>query len=126
MDDLLADLLNGLSQIGNNNEEIYDTECRDRISDAIFSGFVRQIPEFALPSDFGLFSNEANLEVGKQIFAYISRANLLADTLQVVSFHARLAAFQNGTIKSDKGDYFDDFFGYSNPKSFNVLGKLID
>ncbi len=59
MDVLLKKLLDRLGLVGKDHEEVYDTECRDRMSDAIFDGFIRRLDDFFLPPDFGLYSPEA-------------------------------------------------------------------
>ena len=125
MNDLLKQLLNQLEAVGSSNEEIYDSECRDRMGESILSGFVRQKEGIILPVSFGLHSAEANGAVRLALTEYIGRANQLAATLGITAFHERLAAFQNGAIKSDReGAYFDDFFGYSSPDAFIESGEV--
>ncbi len=125
MNELLRQLLNRLEAIGVTNEEIYDTECRDRMGDAVFDGFIRPVANFNIPLDFGLHSTSANDAVRIALADYIEKAKKLAPTVGVTTFHERLDAFQNGTIKSDvEGTYFDVFFGYSKPDAFDDAGAL--
>jgi hypothetical protein len=127
MDDLLKDLLDRLGLVGQNHEEIYDTECRDRMSTAVFDGFIRQLDDFVLPPEFGLYSPGANESVREALAIYINEANVRAAALHLISFHDRLSAFQNSQIKStNRGDYFDDLFGYSDPKAFNAEGDIVE
>ena len=63
MEELLRRLLNRLADIGHDHEELYDTECRERMSEAVMNGFVRGASNYAMPDEFGLFSAEANLAV---------------------------------------------------------------
>ena len=126
VDDLLKELLNRLGRVGNDHEEVYDTECRDRMSHAVFDGFIRRLDDFVLPSDLGLYSPEANASVREALAVYIDEANAKAVALHLTSFHHRLSVFQNGDLKSDGGDYFDDFFGYSDPDAFNTEGDPIE
>jgi hypothetical protein len=126
MEDLLRDLLNRLGQVGEHHEEIYDTECRDRMSNAVFDGFIRRLDGFVLPSDFGLYSPDANARVREALATYIAEASVQAPALQLRSFHERLSAFQNGDVKSNGGDYFDDFFGYSRPDAFDCEGEIVE
>jgi hypothetical protein len=117
--------LNRLEDIGAINEEIYDTECRDRMGDAVFDGFIRPVVDFNPPTDFGLHNPSANDAVRVALMEYIEKAKKLAPTVGVITFHDRLDAFQNGAIKSDaEGSYFDDFFGYSKPDAFDEAGTL--
>jgi hypothetical protein len=125
MEVLLRDLLNRLGQVGVAHEEIYDTECRDRMSNAVFDGFIRPVDGFVLPSDFGLYSPDANARVREALARYIVDATRKATGLQLKSFHQRLAAFQNRDVKSDRGDYYDALFGYSDPNAFNAEGEAL-
>jgi hypothetical protein len=56
----------------------------------------------------------------------IDEANVRTAALHLTSFHDRLSAFQNSKVKSDGGDYFDDLFGYSDPKAFNAEGDSVE
>ena len=96
------------------------------MSNAIFDGFIRHRSDFILPSDFGLYSTGANAVVRDALAEYIDGANARATGLRLNSFHERLSAFQDGGVKSDRGDYFDDLFGYSSPDAFDANGEMID
>ena len=125
MDELLKQLLNRLEAIGATNEEIYDTECRDRMGDAVFDGFIRPVMNFSLPLDFGLRGGATNDAVRTALSEYIDQASRLAPTLGASTFHQRLNAFQDGSVKSDvEGTCFDDFFGFSKPDAFDEAGAL--
>ncbi len=126
MEKLLRQLLNRLEEIGNIYEELYDTECREQMSDAIMNGFVRSMDAFVWPDEFGLHSAEANQAVREALQEYVDRASLKASELGLSQFHVRLAAFQNPNVVSDRdGSYFDDFFGYASPDSFDASGKVV-
>ena len=106
MQALLLELLIGLEQIGNDHEDLYDSEVRERIGNAVMEGFVRCIPDYAIRPDLGLFQPEANAAVSELIVQYVDAANALAADKDIVAFHDRLAAFQNlnsRTIKASKG-----------------------
>ena len=60
MEQLLRQLLNRLDDIGSENEELFDSECRERLSSAIMEGFVRARGVDVLDEDFGDFSPEGN------------------------------------------------------------------
>ncbi|MGD9128641.1 MAG: hypothetical protein PVH19_14790 [Planctomycetia bacterium] len=126
MEELLLQLLNRLEKIGNVHEELYDTECRERISNAVMDGFIRKKIDFVLADDFGLHTTEANFAVKEALAEYITNANVKAIELGVDDFHKRLTAFQNSNVKSDgEGNFYDDFFGYSAPNTFDPLGNVI-
>ena len=127
MDEILKLLLNALEMIGEQNEEIYDTEVREQLSNAAFDGFIRPINAFVLPDSYGLYTEEANRAVKKALDSFITAANEMAKRNGITAFHDRLAAFQNGDVESDiEGVFYDDFFGYSRPDAFDTQGKEIE
>lgn len=125
MDELLRQLLDALDEVAEEHEEIYDTECRERMGDPVFHLFLK--PGSAVdrfPSDFGLFDEEANQRAHAALMRYVRDATALASRLGISTFHARLAAFQNGDVRSGAGNYFDDYFGWMNPASFDEHGNV--
>jgi hypothetical protein len=127
MDEVLKQLLNQLEVVGATNEEIYDSECRDRMSDAILDGFVRHRSDYLLPGDFGLYTLDANATVREALAKFIDVANRRTASDGLTSCHRRLNAFQNDTIRSDvHGKYYDDFFGYASPEAFDDCGSMSD
>lgn len=126
MEELLRKLLNHLDQVGVDHEELYDTECRQHLSNAVVDGFVRGQSEYILADDFGLHKAEANREVRKALTAYIADAKTKAAELGIVDFHKRLDAFQNPNVESDEeGSFYDDFFGHSAPELFDSEGNAL-
>ena len=126
MDEILRYLLNRLEQIGCVYEELYDTECRERMGNAVIDGFVRNKSDFVLGDDFGLHSGQANLTVKEALAKYIANANSMAVDLGITDFHERLAAFQNSNVNSEEeGSFYDDFFGHSAPERFDSAGNVI-
>jgi hypothetical protein len=126
MEELLRQLLNQLEQIGDQHEELYDSDCRERMSDAVMDGFVRDTKDFLLTDDFGLYSPTANRAVKDALRHYIESARLKATELGLAAFRDRLAAFQNPTVESDERNFYDDFFGHSDPEAFDTAGNVID
>lgn len=127
MEELLRQLLNRLEEIGRDHEELYDTDCREQMSDAVMSSFVRATNDLALPDTFGLYTAGANTAVREALSAYIDLARSKATDLGLHGFHDRLAAFQNQQVTSDEqGNFYDDYFGYSDPKNFDESGNVID
>lgn len=125
MEDLLRQLLDSLDLVGITNEEIYDSECRELMSAPIFHMFLKPDPNYAMPSNFGLYDDDANERVGTALSHYIRSANELAPNSKAGTFHTRLSAFQNGDVVSSiEKNYFDDFFGWANPKHFDEDGNV--
>ena len=127
MDDLLRQLLNALDVVGRSNGEIFDTVCRERMSDPVFHLFILPDPKYTPPDNYGLQTPDANVTVKNAILSYCSAANALATDLEMNSFHDRLAAFQNKDLASDvEQTYFDDFFGWMSPENFDSDGKVVE
>ena len=101
MEELLRQLLNRLERIGNEHEELYDTECRDQMGDAVMNGFVRASSNYVLPDEFGLHSTETNLAVRQALQEFVAGATAKASEVGLGGFHDRLAAFQNPNVESD-------------------------
>ena len=125
MEKLLKQLLNRLRSIGETNPEIYDTECRNKVGDAVFAGFLRPATDFVLPNSFGLYNASANEMVREALASYIDEAGRHARISAHLTFKQRLKAFQDGTIKSDGVERcFDDLFGYMPPDEFDEAGEI--
>ena len=117
MREALRKLLTRLEEIGRHHEELYDTECRDRMGNAVLEGFARARSDYVLPEDFGLSVVDANRSVREALAQYIDEANFTAERDGIDSFRSRLAAFQDGSVESPgEGCRYDDFFGYVDPE----------
>lgn len=126
MNELLKDLLNALDLVAQSNQEIYDTECRERMGDPIFHQFLRPTPDYRFPTDFGLYDEDANRRVGEALHDFATRAVQRAEQEGIATFHDRLAAFQNAQVCSDhEGNYYDEFFGWLSPKDFDESGNAL-
>lgn len=112
---LLKSLLERLEAIGQSHEDLYDTETREAMSQAIMRGFVEAQAGFQAPLTYGLHSASANADVRTALLAYMSAASAIA-TDAALDEPARLAAFQDPEVHTD-GDrqFFDDFFGWVAP-----------
>jgi hypothetical protein len=124
MKKLLRRLLNRLGRIGEKYEEVYDTEVREAMGNAVFAGFIRARRNYALPDDFAMFQPEGNKAVKEALGEYIAAANARAAELGLTSFHDRLAAFQDGEVESTDGNFFDDFFGWADPDQYDDKGNV--
>jgi hypothetical protein len=124
MQALLLELLIGLEQIGNDHEDLFDSEVRERIGNAVMDGFVRCLPDFVLRSDLGLFQPDADTAVRDLIVRYTDDANALAADTGIVAFHDRLAAFQDPDVRTPEGNDYDEFFGHSPPDGYDEDGTV--
>ena len=125
MKDALKKLLDGLDEIGSKHEELFDSDVRQNMSNAIMEGFVRQRLQYEVPQDFGMFSEAGNTAVHDAIAEYVATANEKADELGLSAFHDRLNAVQDGSVGSINGNDYDDFLGHSRNEFFDELGNVI-
>ena len=107
----LKNLLNDLSDIGGDHCEVEDTDVREQMYAAVFHGFIQQTPGYALPDFFGMFEDEGNQRVKDALSRFLVDAVGEARKLALASPAQRFRAFENGSIISDSGQPFDDFFG---------------
>jgi len=126
MKDILKNLLDRLEAIGDDHEELFDTDVRQNMSNAIVEGFVRrrQEQDFTAPEDFGMFAEKANEVVKSAIAQYIAEASQRADEVGLHSFHDRLNAVQDGSVRSIGGNDYDEFLGHSPPEFFDENGNV--
>src|SRR5437870_5214568 len=123
MEPVLLSLLETLDAIGKDHAELYDSEVRNQMGGAVFSGFLQRKNGYVLPDSFGLYSDEGNRKVKAALASFNQAANARAQELGLNDFHSRLAAFQNSDVStSGEGNYHDDFFGWWNPDDFDAAG----
>src|SRR4051812_13305913 len=112
MKDALKTLLDLLDAIGIEHEELFDTDVRQNMSNAIMEGFVRHRLQYEITKDLGMFSEEGNTAVRNALTVYIAAANEKADELGLKTFHDRLNAVQDGSVRSVNGNDYDEFLGH--------------
>lgn len=110
---LLKQVMEELEVIGQEHDELYDTDIRENLFEAVCAGFLKPQAGYRLPDDFGMASEEANRRVKAALQRYIQAANERAVELGLTTPNQRLAAFQNGKVCTDEGQYPDDFFGWA-------------
>jgi hypothetical protein len=125
MEEHLRLLLERLASIGNQHVELYDSEVRERMGEAIMDGFVRQEPDYVVKQDFGMATVAGNLEVRSTLVDYIGAANETAKALGITRFHDRLGALQNTATRTArlKHDY-ESFFGHTPPEFYDENGVV--
>jgi len=106
----LETLLNTLEEIGEEHGEVYDTDCREQMSDAVFISFIFEKSDYVMPNRFGLFTKEGNEAVKVALTKYVNEMLLLAKDADLKE---RLEMFQD-KVYSENGVSQDDFFGWVN------------
>lgn len=125
MDELLRELLEQLEEIGHFDQSLFDSAVRQSLGDAVFEGFALMIPDYVPPASFGMTNAEAETQVRRAIQNYLGSVRSMAAERGLRTFHARLAAIQNRSIKTDENRDFEDYLGYTDPACFDEKGDLI-
>jgi hypothetical protein len=125
MDTALLQLLEALEDISHEDESLFNTVVRQAMSNALVDGFARLKPGYILPSSFGLATAQADRQVREVIERYLGVVQRLAVQQGLTTFHQRLAAIQNASIKTNEGNDYEEFIGYSNPAFFDEDGRVI-
>jgi hypothetical protein len=125
MDEILSHFLQRLEELGRQYEELYDSDVRQAIGNAVMDGFVRARAGFVVPTDLGMFSEKANGALREAIQGYLAAANERAGELGIVAFRDRLAAVQRPDVRTPEGNDYDEFLGHSPPEFFDDIGNVI-
>jgi hypothetical protein len=104
----LATLLNRLEEIAEKHEELYDTECREKMSEALFTAFVYKKDGYVLATDFAFYEVEGNKEVSEAISQYIE---VMEPLTEASTEEERMDMIEDYGVESNDGQTFDDFFG---------------
>ncbi|HBI44607.1 MAG TPA: hypothetical protein DDY78_17420 [Planctomycetales bacterium] len=125
MEFLLLELLNRLDSVEEIHPEVSDSDVREAMGNAVFFGFIKPDADFVLPDVYAMYTADGNRRVKEALVPYLDAAPSIALTLGITTFHGRLAVFQNDEVKSVGGNYYDDYFGWSNPQQFDKSGNVI-
>ncbi|THF69308.1 hypothetical protein E7T06_12515 [Deinococcus sp. Arct2-2] len=107
----LRDLLGDLHAVSQAHGELHDTECRERLLDAVYLSFLQPRAGYELPHVFGLYAPEGNAQVRQALARYVQRAGPAARQQQL-SAQQRLDAFQNPQVLDPGGNSPDEYFGW--------------
>jgi hypothetical protein len=111
---VLQVLMEDLEAVGAIHEELYDTEVRENMFEAVLRSFLKPEPGYVLPHDYSMFKEEGNLAIRNALGKYIDKASKRCIEMGLSDPIERLAAFQDGDVKTkSEGSYPDDFFGWA-------------
>jgi hypothetical protein len=120
----LFDVLKELTIISEDKQEIFDSDVRENMANAVFDGFLKPDKGNLVPNEFGMASEDGNALVKAAIEKYIKTASELANQANL-SFHERLAAFQDHAVCfGEKQLRYSFFFGYYVPECYDREGNL--
>lgn len=124
MQTALGQLLVELEAIGDKDEELFDSEVRESMGDAIFLALIKAEPGYSLPQRFGLFTPESEAKVHDALSRFLASAREECIRAGLTTFHQRLEAFQDPTVQTASGNDSEEFFGSTDPELFDDLGNL--
>ena len=114
MKGILRELLDDLERIGEEHDEVYDTDVHERMHVALTQAFVKQVEGYSLPTEFGMFSAEGNSAVREALSRYVTRAIDAAKSAGLHTPEARLDALQDIHVVSSRGKgTYDEFIGHA-------------
>jgi hypothetical protein len=73
MEQVLAELLSRLLTVGQAHGELYDSEVRERLDDAVHHGFLIPTPGYHLPDTFAMYSAAGNRAVREVLAWFLIR-----------------------------------------------------
>jgi hypothetical protein len=107
----LQTLLEQLLKISEEYGELFDTEVREQMREAVHNSFVEPTSGYVLPETFGMFEAEANQAVKAALQQYADTMKPLTDA-QNLSAQQRLEAFEDATVMVGGDLTPDEFFGW--------------
>ncbi|MGE0435085.1 MAG: SDR family NAD(P)-dependent oxidoreductase [Planctomycetota bacterium] len=122
----LRQLLHDLAAVADDAEELCDTACQQKLSEAVWSGFVRRDGR-DLPVTFGLATPEANKRVGKALAAFLAKV-VPAAAKDKLSFRDRLAHLQDRDVTIEHADLkltYRDFFEHRDAANYDASGRAV-
>ena len=109
---ILEKLLNKLEVIAEQHGELYDTVCRENMSDAVIKKFVLNQQNYSLINDFGLHEEQGNQSVKNALDQYINAISIFASEQNIHQLEQRLEIFQDEDVFTNDGQSMDEFFGW--------------
>ena len=104
----LKRLLTALDAIAAKDDDITDTEVRERLYKAVYNGFIVQTPGYTLPSYYSLYKvKECNEMVREALTEFVSAACKSG----AATAEQRFAEFQDDDVLSDSGHDYNWYFG---------------
>jgi transketolase len=107
----LRRLLDDLEELGQTHDEVYDTDVREHMAEAIVSGLLSELGTAGDPAEFGMFSAEGNVAVRQAVEKYLSTAVPTADELGLDQ-RERTTAIWDAEVTSSQGTPVDEFLGW--------------
>jgi hypothetical protein len=120
----LKQLLTVLDAIFDKHEEVGDTVVREKMTDAIYFGFIEPQRQYKLPAAFGMFSERGNQIVHSAIEKFLAHLEVVAASKTLKTAEERIKAFRDNDVKSVEGNTFSEYFGYTNKPKHPALRQF--
>ena len=121
----LARLLIDFERIGNAHEELFDSEVREQAGNALMTAFVRCTSDYDIPPALGMFSDAGNALLRSAIVQFVDCAIPICDAERISGFHERLKLLQDGEVRTECGNEYDEFIGHTPPDWYDSDGNVL-
>lgn len=125
INNLLLQLLTDFERIGDDHEELFDSEVRQQAGNALMAAFVRQTDGYDIPSSLGMFSEPANDALRTAIKKFVDGAIPVCQKHEIRLFHARLECLQDSTVLTPRGNDYEEFIGHTPPDWYDEEGNVL-
>jgi len=122
---VLLELLHRLEAVEDAHPEVGDSDVREAMSRAVFAGFIRPVPGYALPESFGMYRPEGDRRVREVLAWFLPAFDAAADRAGLSKCHQRLAALQSNKVRTARANDTEEFFGWAPPEQYDESGGLL-
>lgn len=112
MDDALLNLLNTLEKVGQDHEELFDTDVKEQIADRFIKLFFFGETEFGDSNSYGMLSEEGNRAIHNAFATFADNLRKL-DGVNALEEKAKWQLLDNAVTKG--GQLSEHFFGALTP-----------
>ena len=113
MERALRQLLDDLDEVAAMHEEVGDTAVREAMCEAVHHLLLVPARGYVLPDGYAMFSEEGDRAVKRALARFFAHPEAAALASGPSTPDERLAAFQDEAVRSAKGSFYDDYFGYA-------------
>ena len=114
-EETLRALLDALDVVASTHEEVGDTVVRERMSEVVQDFFIEPRPGATWPETYGMRQPVGDALVAAALRRFVADASSTCARHPRCSAADRLAMFQSEDVESERGSFFDDYFGYQPP-----------
>ena len=108
----LSGLLDALEEVAEQHREIFDTDVRERMWEAIQHRYVRLERAYDIPLDLGMFSEDGNRHLRQALDQHLHNLVATAGIFTLDTEAKRLQTISSPAVRSrHRGYTFEDFFG---------------